>query len=73
MIFRVLWSFVVHRDNFSSKSVSDQMNMNLKKVKEFFVNSKQRNKNLLYFIHRCYDSREIPKIQLLQVGCCTFG
>ena len=49
------------------------MEMNFTNVKDFFVNNRPNNKNLLHFIHRCYGLREILKIQFLQVILCIFG
>jgi hypothetical protein len=61
MIFRVLRSFATHRDNFTSKSISDQIEMNLTKEKEVFVNHIPKKKNLLQFIHRCYNLGDMQR------------
>jgi len=49
----VLRSFAAHRDKFTTKSVSEVMDMNFTKGKEFFDNHIPNNKNL-HFMHRCY-------------------
>jgi len=50
----VLMSFATHRDKFTTKSVSEVMDMNFTKVKRFFFNHIPNNKNLIQFMHRCY-------------------
>ena len=50
----VLRSFAAHRDKFTTKSVSEVMDLNFTKLKEVFVNHITDNKNLLQFIHRSY-------------------
>lgn len=73
MIFRVLRSFATHRENLTSKYVSEVMKMNVKKFKDCFVNHRPNNKKLLQFMHRCYDLREMPKTQFLRESCGTYG
>lgn len=45
-------SFAAHKDGFSSKCVSNQIEMRLTKVEEVFVNNTPRDNNLFKFLHR---------------------
>lgn len=45
-------SIVVHKDDFASKRVSDQMEMNLKNMEDIFLNHIPREKNLLQFLQK---------------------
>ena len=58
---RVLRSFATHRDNFTSKSISNQIEMNLTKEKEVFVNHIPKNKILLQFIHNYYNLGDMQR------------
>lgn len=51
----IVRSIAAHNGSFTSKSVSEVMEMNFTKVKDVFVNNRPRKKRLLHFIHRCYD------------------
>jgi len=54
LVMHVFRSFAAHRDKFTTKSVSEVMDMNFIKVKDFFVNHMPNNKNHLQFLHKCY-------------------
>lgn len=41
------------------------MEKNFTKVKEVFFHSSPRNNKVLHFMQKCYDLKEMPKIQLL--------
>jgi len=38
------------------------MEKNFTNMREVFVHHRPRNKNLLHFMHRCYDLKEMPKL-----------
>lgn len=49
----VLLCFLLFQQ-FTSRLISDKMEMNFETVKEIFVKNKINNKNLFHFLHRCH-------------------
>ena len=50
---------VTPRASFSSNCVSDQKEMNLEKVRDFFIHNRENKKNLLPFLHRYHGLRSM--------------
>jgi len=60
-------------DIFASKYISNPMENNFTKVKDFFLNDRPWKIHLLPFMHMYYDLREMPKQHLPRESCCTSG
>ena len=55
-------SFATPRASIASNYVFDQKNMNLKKVRDFFVHNRSKKKKILHILHKCHGFREMSKI-----------